>query len=547
MKKIYIAIIGSVALFTSCQKLLEEDVRNPISNLYYNTPSGVEDGVKASYSYLRKWYGTAQDAAWLSNYGDEYTNGSADATINDYNVSLNPTSAYIRGPWNSMYTAINTCNSVLKAAENVDMPAQLKNVRIAELRFLRAHYFFLLVQTYGPISLPLSPTESASSVAVRTPVAEVYKAIIADLAFAVTNLPETTPNYGRATTWAARHSLAKVYLAKAGTTAKEATDYAKAATLAKEVIASNKYSLLPDFASIFLHGKNNEVIFSCQYDADPLAGGSAGNLGNYSHLFFATAYDQLPGMQRDIANGRPYNHFRPTPFMLGLYNKSIDSRFNKSFKTVWYCNKPGNYVISGKTVNMKLGDIAFIFTDYEPTQAERNAAPYTIVAPSEQSIVRFPQSSKHIDANRLDANNVNGNKDLIIHRLGETYLIAAEALMMDGKSEDAVFYVNELRKRAAIVSTDPVVTAANKLAMEVTAAQLNIDFILDERARELNAEYMRWFDLVRTGKLLERVKLYNTRAAPNIKPYHVLRPIPQTQIDRVVGGASAYPQNDGYN
>lgn len=547
MKKIYTVIAGVIVLFTSCKKLLEEDVRNPISNLYYNTPSGVEDGVKASYSYLRKWYGNSQETAWLTNYGDEYTNGSGEGSINDYSVALNPSSTYIRGPWSSMYTAINTCNSVLKSAETVDMPTQLKNIRIAELKFLRAHYFFLLVQTYGPISLPLTPTESASSVAVRTPVAEVYKTIIADLEFAVANLPETTPNYGRATTWAARHSLAKVYLAKAGTTAKEATDYAKAATLAKEVIASKRYSLLQDFASIFLHGKNNEVIFSCQYDADPLAGGSAGNLGNYSHLFFATAYDQLPGMQRDIANGRPYNHFRPTPFMLGLYNKSIDSRFNNSFKTVWYCNKPGNYVISGKTVNMKLGDIAFIFTDYEPTQAERNAAPYTIVAPSEHSIVRFPQSSKHIDANRLDFNNVNGNKDLIIHRLGETYLIAAEALLMDGKPGDAVFYINELRKRAAIVSTDPAVTAANRLAMEVNAANLNIDFILDERARELNGEYMRWFDLVRTGKLLERVKLYNTRAAPNIQPYHVLRPIPQAQIDRVIGGATNYPQNDGYN
>ncbi|MDQ8005284.1 MAG: RagB/SusD family nutrient uptake outer membrane protein [Pedobacter sp.] len=547
MKKIYTAIIGSLVLFASCKKILEEDVRSQISDLYYTTPSGVEYGVKASYSYMRRWYGNLQETAWITNFGDEYTDGNASGVVNDYSVAFNSFATASIAPWSNMYTAINTCNSVLKAAEGVDMPAQLKNTRIGELRFLRANYFFLLVQTYGPISLPLTPTESASSVAKREPIADVYKTIIADLDFAVANLPQTTTEYGRATTWAARHSLAKVYLAKAGSTAKEATDYAKAATLAKEVIASNVYKLLPDFASIFLHGKNEEVIFSSQFDAEPLAGGSTGNLGNYSHLFFGTGYDVMPGMLRDIANGRPYNHFRPTPFMQGLYNKTIDSRFSKSFKTVWYCNRPGNYTISGKTVNMKLGDIAFIFTDYEPTQAERNAAPYTIVSPSQQTTTRFPQSSKHIDANRLDFNNVNGNKDLIIHRLGETYLIAAEALMMDGKPGEAVFYVNELRKRAAITSTDPSVTAANRLAMEVTAGQLNIDFILDERARELNGEYMRWFDLVRTGKLLERVKLYNTRAAPNIKDYHVLRPIPQIQIDRVIGGASAYPQNPGYN
>jgi hypothetical protein len=547
MKKILIAIIGSAVLFTSCQKLLKEDVRNEISDLYYTTPSGVEDGVKASYSYLRKWYGK-QYTAWLTMYSDEYTNGAADATVNDYTASLNPSSAIIRNPWNETYTAINTCNAVLKAAENVDMAEQLKKARIGELRFLRANYFFLLVQTYGPISLPLNPTESASSNAVRTPIAEVYKAIIEDLNYAIANLPlPGATDYGRATSLAAKHALAKVYLAKAGSSAKEASDYANAATLAKAVIDSKKYTLLSDFASIFSGKANSEVIFSCQYSDDPLAGGTPGNQGNNTHLFFGTAYDKLPGMQRDIANGRPYNHFRPTNYMLGLYDKQHDSRFDKSFKTVWYCNKPGKYTISGKSVNMLLGDTAILMTDYEPTQAQRNAAKYTIVAPSDQFSTLFPQSSKHIDASRLDVNNVNGFKDEIIFRLGETYLIAAEALLMDGKPDEAVFYVNELRKRAAIVDPDPAVTDANKLAMEVDASDLNIDFILDERARELNSEYMRWFDLVRTGKLLERVKLYNASGAVNIKPYHVLRPIPQTQIDRVVGGATVYPQNDGYN
>lgn len=538
--------IGSVILFTSCKKLLNEDVKSQISDLYYTTPSGVEDGVRACYSYLRDWYGK-QYPAWLTMYGDEYTNGAADPTVNGYTLSLNPSSAIIRTPWNNTYSAINTCNAVIEAAENVNMPDQLKKTRIGELKFLRANYFFLLVQTYGAISLPLTPTKSASSDARRAPISEVYKAIIDDLNYAVANLPESTPDYGRATSYAAMHALAKVYLAKAGSSAKEPTDYAKAATLAKAVIASGKYSLLPDFASIFSGKANSEVIFSCQYSDDPLAGGTAGNNGNFTHLFFGTAYDKLPGMQRDLINGRPWNHFRPTNFMLGLYDKQHDSRFNKSFKTVWFCNKPGNYSISGKTVSMALGDTAIVMTDYEPTQAQRNAAKYTIVSPSNQTGILFPQSSKHIDPSRLDVNNVNGFKDEIIFRLGETYLIAAEALMMDGKPDEAVTYINTLRRRAAIVDPNPTITAANRLAMEVKASDLNIDFILNERARELNGEYMRWFDLVRTGKLLERVKLYNAAGAANIQPYHVLRPIPQTQIDRVVGGASVYPQNPGYN
>ena len=79
--------------------------------------------------------------------------------------------------------------------------------------------------------------------------------------------------------------------------------------------------------------------------------------------------------------------------------------------------------------------------------------------------------------------------------------------------------------------------------MEITPAQLDIDFILDERARELLGEGTRWLDLTRTGKLIERVKKYNPVSAVNIQPFHVLRPIPQEQIDRTSG---EFRQNDGY-
>lgn len=82
--------------------------------------------------------------------------------------------------------------------------------------------------------------------------------------------------------------------------------------------------------------------------------------------------------------------------------------------------------------------------------------------------------------------------------------------------------------------------------MEVAAADMNLDFILDERARELSGELTRWTDLVRTGKLLERVNKYNPVAKLNIKDFHILRPIPQDQIDRTKGGAASFPQNTGY-
>jgi hypothetical protein len=81
--------------------------------------------------------------------------------------------------------------------------------------------------------------------------------------------------------------------------------------------------------------------------------------------------------------------------------------------------------------------------------------------------------------------------------------------------------------------------------MEITADQLNQDFILDERARELLGEQTRWFDLKRTGTLVERVRKYNPDAAPNIQEFHTLRPIPQDQIDRTQP-AGSFAQNEGY-
>jgi len=83
--------------------------------------------------------------------------------------------------------------------------------------------------------------------------------------------------------------------------------------------------------------------------------------------------------------------------------------------------------------------------------------------------------------------------------------------------------------------------------MNITASDLDIDFILDERTRELLGEFHRWFDLVRTDKLIERVRLHNPEGGPNIQDHHALRPIPQEQIDLTRNSdGSSYGQNAGY-
>jgi len=121
-------------------------------------------------------------------------------------------------------------------------------------------------------------------------------------------------------------------------------------------------------------------------------------------------------------------------------------------------------------------------------------------------------------------------------RLGETYLLAAEAMLgRDGNGSAAVEYLNTIRRRAAF--------EGKEAEMEISADQVDIDFILDEWSRECFGEQQRWLDLKRTGKLIERVRKYNHYAAPNIQEHHKMRPIPANQITRTTND---FGQNPGY-
>ncbi|MBS1566675.1 MAG: RagB/SusD family nutrient uptake outer membrane protein, partial [Bacteroidetes bacterium] len=437
---------------------------------------------------------------------DEYLNGNADATYANYTANLNPANSVTTGIWNSLYAGINTCNAVIDAAPSITgMDEKLKSNRLGETRFLRAHYYFLLLEQFGALHITLKPTSDASNAATRSPIADVYKVIIDDLTFAIANLNPTTPDYGRATIPAAKHMLAKVYLTRAGSTAKQTSDYDNAASIAKDVIQTGGYKLLDDFSDLFAQPSrpNAETMLACQYSANVQSSpGNASNPGggaNAACFDFCASYEGYPGMQRDLANGRPFAHFRPTTYMLSLYNKTVDTRFDKTFKTVWLCNKPGTYTVNNKSVTFKAGDTALVMLDHEITTAERNAIRYTVLTPSQYSTAAWPMNQKFQDSLRATVNNSIGVKDVPIYRLGETYLIAAEALLMSNKPDEAVTYINTLRKRSAKPGATPAETAANQLAMQVAASDLNLDFILDERARELSGEFLRFTDLTRTG------------------------------------------------
>lgn len=550
---------------TSCKDLLEEVPISQVGSQYASTTNGFESVVKAAYSSLREYYGR-EGAMTLTVFGtDTYTMG-ADGSykyMNQYTSQVNAQVDIIRDLWNALYKAINTINVALDASGSITgLDETTKKRRVAELKFLRAHHYFILVQNFGSVSLLTKGNLLPAKEYKRDPVKDIYAQIVSDLESTLADLPNSYPadNYGRVTKGAAEHLLAKVYLTKAtDKDAAAADDFAKAATYAQNVIKNYSYSLLPDFASVFAQGAgeiNSEVIMATQYTSEPITDiGNGFNStttntvtinGNQTHLYFVVEYEAYAGMQRDIANGRPFRRFMPTPYMLNVVfaekDRVNDSRYKKSFKDTWLSNNPSKttpiFDNSKTSLKFTAGDTAIFIPGYEMSLAERAKRRYQVLVPSQYRPNLFPQLQKFVDPLRPNAGYEPGSRDFIMFRLAETYLIAAEALIKQGKAADAVPFINAVRRRAA--------WPGKQADMEITADQATMAFIMEERERELAGEMNRWYDLKRWGNLVERVKAYNPDGAPNIKDYHTLRPIPQDQLDRTAGGMTAYPQNPGY-
>src|SRR5436189_3827491 len=534
-------VVLAVVLVTSLPGCvdLNEDVVTGLTPGAYGSQAVFQALVNATYEPLRRSW--AQERGFtLTEFGTAIFYKGADGSykfVNDYTTQLNPTLDYITNTWNDFYRAINTANTALDQAPIVQMDSSVKVKRVAELRFLRALYYFYLVQMFGPLHITLHEITAPTTEAHRYPLDSVYDGvIIPDLQYAEAHLPAVQQDYGRATKGAVDHLLAKVYLtrlrvpdsAAADEVAKQqAGDFANAADYAQRVIKSGLYQLLPRFADVFdFHNERNaEVVWSVQYTADPLTTGP----GNTGHLYFLMEYDVLPGMLRDIANGRPFKRFRPTKFFLGLYDRTKDARYDAQFKRVWYANNAASIPRDATTgaPKFQLGDTAVFVSATDSDTVRVQTRPYRVYTPKTYSDRIFPSLNKFEDPYRLSVNETRGSRDYLLFRLAETYLIAAEALMRDGRPAEGLPYLNAVRRRAAI--------PGHEAEMELTVDQLTLDGVLNERARELAGESMRWFDLVRTHTLLSRVKTYNWQDATgktSIQPYHVLRPIPQTQIDR---------------
>ncbi|MCG8310744.1 MAG: RagB/SusD family nutrient uptake outer membrane protein [Cytophagales bacterium] len=566
IQKITTLFIGIMAL-TSCEDYLEEKMVSGISSSsYYVTEEGLSDALAAAYSYLKDRYYGQQTGMYLTVYGtDTYVMGTTGGYAELDQYTLTPRNGYIKNLWVSMYIVINQCNAVVdRANESTEINESKKSKYVAEARFLRALYYFILVRQFGDVHLTLEETVGVETEANKTSRETIYEtAIIPDLEFAVAHLPASQSDYGRATKGAAQFLLSKVYLHRGWLTGSSG-DFQKSIEVAEHVINSTEYTLLSDYASLWDidNQKNSEVIWSVQNTMDPLTNGK----GNYAHMLFLMWYERQPGMKRTLEYGRPWLRFNPTPYALSRWDRRYDARYYKTFQHVWYANHPGTLLpeqqvgdtaifFPGVNIGEKfyVGDVDGNRVERTLTQSyvdQRHNKSCVIITPNPRGgdvstgydvKIAFPTPVKFQDPNRPSVNTKNGTRDYVVMRLAEIYLIAAEAYFKIGNNDRAAEMLNVVRRRAAWPGFED--------QMMVAASDVTLDFILDERARELLGEGERWYDLTRTETLIERVKLYHNHtnglnyAAGNIEERHLLRPIPQDQIDKC---SNNYPQHAGW-
>jgi hypothetical protein len=574
---------------TGCKKLLEEQPRIGFAPTFFSTADGIQGGIAGIYSSFRGQWGTQIWTQLFNSGTDESLRGAAaDKTwwFTYNNPLIKSNTGDYEGFWNTLFIDINTANGVLQYGSAANIPDATKTQLLAQAKFLRGFCYFYLVTTFGQVPLHTTFNSSASAADAPAPLADLYAQIIKDLTEAAADLPNT-PAAGTgkpATKPTALYLLAKTYLWRGWSSVAQSGDFQQAYAIAKGIIdnkATYNLNLLPFFNDVFREGNeyNTEVLMVIDHTKDLKFGQNSqpGSLAsgpseNKSNFFWRPGYDVIrtdyPGTSgsvvcaRDIQNGRPFRRIRPNmKYVLetAFANRATDQRYDGTFQTVWLSNStpmsaPGTTGATtprGTLINKV--DTAIWLRDRVVTPAERAAFKGIMFEPDylpgatvKFTDQMFPSVRKFDDSTRADQNDYS-DRPFILFRFSDVYLIAAEAALKGGATtQDAANMINVLRTRAALKAKQtPAEYTAALAAQQITAAQATLDFILDERSRELFAEDTRWWDLARTKKLVERVQLHNAEAGTGVQSYNMLRPIPQPHIDLVTEGPK-YPQNPGY-
>lgn len=460
-------------------ELREEPVTFLVSEQFFRNEADAVAATKAIYGPLRETGAYSTDFIILTELQTDYLDGRGSYTPAGNFQHDSRNIQRISGVWSSFYSAINRSNLVIQRVPEIRMADALKNQLLAEARFVRALSYYNLVRLWGAVPLRLQPVTNLSELgAPRAPVAEVYARIVEDAQFAEANLPA---RWGPAEVGRGTRWAAKMLLADLYLTREQWT---QAAAKAKEVIDGGQFSLVrvqqpDDFLQVFgpTVVESPEEILSAKF---LLGSGPQTSLVSFSH-------HQSAGYS------------------------------TAGFRTV-------------------LGDLASEVLRQWPAADLRRQ--YTLYSASEKDR-RFliPAEPELFKKYRDPAGT--GGTDVPIYRYPEAYYIFAEAQAMasGGPTPAAYDAVNRVRRRA--YGYDPASPSPADLAgLSPTAFR---DAVLLDRAHEFILEGKRWFDLVRTGQALARLRAVGEPIADK----NLLWPIPAEELG-TNPALSAADQNPGW-
>ena len=548
MKKKYILLSIVCLLLTGCSDFLEQDNKSNVPGAeYYETSTGFESLCNAAYSALRSIY---SESPWLFEGGtDLFASGRTPVNVcNLYGQNYSSADADVETFYTEHYKGISLANEVIYwGGDNPD-----RAERVAEARGLRAFYYLNMVQQFGGIPLIMERASSPIIEVARASAEEVYQFIINELS----NLADdasalvTKATDGRFNKAAAWHYLAKAYLCRGYITG-DSNDFEQAIASAKAAGAGQ--SLTTPFTILFSNAGegNEEVLFYVGYSTETVE-----NIQKDGNRQQADYCPYLKGAEAGHKNTT--STLTPTLWMHEVFNTDTnnpaqDERYEGTFMTelrqsYWEYydedKKNTSEVIYYYCPSWKIDEIdewraAFpsranaTIVEMLPEGNNISDQHTTYVAKMSADICGVAPFRKFddVDNGKKYYSTTSSMRDIYLARLAETNLIAAEACIQLNKPEEAVTYVNIVRNRAK--------------ATPATADEMSIDYILNERARELAGEYLRWPDLVRTGKLAEYVEAHNPDIpAGRITSKFYLRPIPLSAIE--LNPALAGHQNEGW-
>ncbi len=528
-----------------------------------------ETGIEAALKGLHYYFGTiwtwsdqqGWNCVWQEGTDVCSPGGIQGVEIPFFNYeNLNAENRAVYYMWERCFLIINNANLALKAIGEDGDPA-----KIGEALFFRGYCYNILATLYGDVPLLTEPTSSARTDFERTPVAQVNAQIIEDLTYAAENLPDidNTVTESRANKHMAMQCLGEVYL--------RVGQPDQAETVLTQIISSGLFSLVEErygvalgvqgdyFSDMFKFGNqrrsqgNTEAIWTFELEYNKNVPGGFTNAPQQRRNW-VPAYHNVPGMTYvydgvgdDFVHpygGRGNGRMHPSNWVkYQLYdNDDIRNSENNITRTFYYNSQNWTDTIGVDANGFRVSRDAPEAVEIRVVQTGDTV----VVAASDTLEVMYPYTRKWDSFDPDDQWGWTNIKDFPMMRLGETYLLRAEARFKNNDAIGAAEDINVLRDRAF---KEARASSGNPSLGAVSSGDITLDFILDERVRELFAEENRRMTLMRTGTLIERAQL-NTDVSikgtiTGLDPRILLLPVPLSEIQRNTD--VAWENNPGYN